>query len=73
MAEVVPAGTQPPYYLRFVDPDWREAQATRQATEDRMAAAARTGARLFVERLRLEMAAGRPRFPPRRDGCPSGR
>ena len=23
MAKVVPAGTQPPYYLRFVDPDWR--------------------------------------------------
>ena len=60
MAEVVPEGTQPPYYLRFVDPDWREAPATRQATEDRMAAAARTGARLFVERLRLEWRPGTP-------------
>ena len=60
MAEVVPEGTQPPYYLRFVDPDWRGAPATRQATEDRMAAAAQTGARLFVERLRLEWRAGTP-------------
>jgi hypothetical protein len=60
MAKVIPEGTQPPYYLRFVDPDWREAPATRQATEDRMAAAARTGARLFVERLRLEWRPGTP-------------
>jgi len=57
---VIPEGTQPPYYLRFVDPDWRGAAATRQATEDRMAAAARTGARLFVERLRLEWRPGTP-------------
>ena len=60
MAEVVPEGTQPPDYLRFLDPDWREAPATRQATEDRMAAAAQTGARLFVERLRLEWRPGTP-------------
>jgi RimJ/RimL family protein N-acetyltransferase len=60
MAEVIPEGTRPPYYLRFVDPDWREAPAARQATEDRMAAAARTGARLFVERLRLEWRPGTP-------------
>ena len=60
MAGVIPEGTQPPYYLRFVDPDWREAPATRQATEDRMAAATRTGARLFVERLRLEWRPGTP-------------
>ena len=60
MAEVIPAGTQPPYYLRFTGPDWRGDPATRQATEDRMAAAARTGARLFVERLRLEWRPGTP-------------
>jgi hypothetical protein len=60
VAKVIPEGTQPPYYLRFVDPDWREAAATRQATEDRMAAASQTGARLFVERLRLEWRAGTP-------------
>ena len=60
MAKVVPAGTQPPYYLRFVDPDWRGSPAARQATEDRMAAAAQTGAQLFVERLRLEWRPGTP-------------
>jgi hypothetical protein len=60
MAAVIPGGTQPPYYLRFVDQGWREAPAARQATEDRMAAAARTGAKLFVERLRLEWRRGTP-------------
>ena len=60
MAEVVPDGTRPPEYLRFLDPDWRESPATRQATEDRMAAAAQTGAKLFVERLNLEWRPGTP-------------
>src|SRR5690242_11136300 len=64
MAEVIPRGTQPPYYLRFVDPDWRDTPAARQATEDRMAAAARTGAKLFAERLRLQWDAGTPVPPP---------
>jgi len=64
IAEVIPEGTQPPYYLRYVDPDWREAPATRQPTEDRMAAAAQTGARLFVERLRLEWRPGTPEPAP---------
>ena len=64
MAEVVPQGTRPPYSLRFVDPDWRAAPATRQPTEDRMAAAAQTGARLVVERLRLEWRPGTPEPAP---------
>ena len=64
MAEVVPDGTCPPEYLQEVDPDWRAAPATRQATEDRMAVAARTGARLFVERLNLEWRPGTPVAPP---------
>jgi GNAT superfamily N-acetyltransferase len=64
MAEVVPDGTCPPEYLLQVEPDWRAAPATRQATEDRMAAAARTGARLFVERLNLEWRPGTPVAPP---------
>jgi RimJ/RimL family protein N-acetyltransferase len=64
MAEVIPDGTRPPDYLSFVDPDWRAAPATRQPAEDRMAAAARTGARLFVERLRLQWQAGSPVPPP---------
>lgn len=60
MAEVIPEGTQPPPYIRFVDADWRESPATRQVTEDRMAAAAQTGARLLVERLNLEWRPGTP-------------
>jgi RimJ/RimL family protein N-acetyltransferase len=60
VAKVIPGGTRPPYYLRFVEPDWRGAPSTRQATEDRMAAAGLTGARLFVERLRLEWRPGTP-------------
>jgi hypothetical protein len=67
MAEVVPAGGRPPYYLRFVAPAWREDAASRQATENRMKAAERTGARFFVERLRLEWRAG-TRIP-----APTGR
>jgi GNAT superfamily N-acetyltransferase len=64
MAEVVPDGTCPPDYISFVDPDWRAEPATRQPTEDRMAAAARNGARLLVERLRLQWEAGTPVPPP---------
>ena len=58
MARLVPAGERPPDYIRFLAPDWREVPASRQAVEDRMTAAERTGARLFVERLRLEWRAG---------------
>ena len=64
MAEVVPDGTCPPDYISFVAPDWRATPATRQPAEDRMAAAARNGARLFVERLRLQWQAGTPVPPP---------
>ena len=48
------AGARPPEYSRFVPPDWRESVVTRQTVEDRMAVLERNGARLFVERLRLE-------------------
>jgi len=58
IAEVFPAGTQPPDYIRFLTPGWRGEAAERQATEDRMAAAGRTGARFFVERLNLEWLPG---------------
>ena len=60
MTEVVPGGTQPPEYIRFLDPDWRGSPATRQPAEDRMAAAAQAGARFFVERLNLEWRPGTP-------------
>lgn len=57
---VVPAGATPPEYGRFLPPDWRGHQHTRQAAEDRMRALERAGARLFVERLRLEWRPGTP-------------
>jgi RimJ/RimL family protein N-acetyltransferase len=66
MAATLPNGSCPPEYSRFVPPDWRENADTRRAVEDRMTALERTGARLFVERLRLEW---RPDAPvPERSG-----
>jgi len=55
---VVPAGATPPQYSRFLPAGWRDHQRTRQAAHDRMRALERTGARLFVERLRLERRPG---------------
>ena len=60
MAEVVPAGTRPPEYLRDVPADWREGEVTRRVVEDRMLAMERTGAHLFVERLRFQWHPGTP-------------
>jgi len=57
---MVPAGAKPPEYLRFLDPDWRDHDDTRQAVADRMGALERVGAELFVERLRLEWRPGTP-------------
>ncbi|WP_422665225.1 GNAT family N-acetyltransferase [Actinacidiphila cocklensis] len=57
-AAVLPAGAEPPEYNRFLPPGWRQDTATRQAVEDRMAVLGRTGAQLFVERLRLEWRPG---------------
>ncbi|TDC98815.1 GNAT family N-acetyltransferase [Nonomuraea deserti] len=60
MAGVVPAGARPPEYGRSVPPGWRDDGVARRVVEDRMAALERTGARLFVERLRLEWRPGTP-------------
>jgi RimJ/RimL family protein N-acetyltransferase len=57
---VVPADTTPPEYGRFLPPNWREHRHTRKAVEDRMGALERAGAKLFVERLRLEWRPGTP-------------
>ena len=67
IAATIIRGARPPEYIRFTPPDWRENVVTRQVVEDRMAIAERTGARLFVERLRLEWRPGTPiRAPSRR-------
>jgi RimJ/RimL family protein N-acetyltransferase len=63
MAEVVPAGARPPEYVRDIPPDWR--QVARGVVEDRMAALERTGARLFVERLRFQWYPGTPLSEPK--------
>jgi RimJ/RimL family protein N-acetyltransferase len=58
LAVVVPEGTPPPEYSRFLPPDWRERDDLRRAAESRFALLEQTGARLFVERLRLEWLPG---------------
>lgn len=60
LAAVVPAGATPPEYLLFVPPDWREHHHTRPAVDRRIRALGDVGARLFVERLRLEWRPGTP-------------
>ncbi len=60
IAATIPNGGRPPDYIRFVPPSWREHAVTTQVVQDRMAISERTGARLFVERLRLEWRPGTP-------------
>jgi RimJ/RimL family protein N-acetyltransferase len=57
---IIPDGSLPPQYSRFVPPGWRDNALARRPVEDRMTVAERTGARLFVERLRLEWRQGTP-------------
>ncbi|MFQ6852487.1 GNAT family N-acetyltransferase [Streptomyces sp. 35M1] len=57
---VVPAGAQRPEYGRFVPPDWREDPVAREVVGARIAAVEAAGARMLVERLRLEWRAGTP-------------
>jgi len=64
MAAALPAGAPRPLYSRFIPPGWRENGPARQAVQDRMTILERTGARLFVERLRLEWRPGTPVPPP---------
>lgn len=60
MSAVLPNGSPPPEYSRHIPPDWRDRAAARSVVEDRMRILEHTGARLFVERLRLEW---RPETP----------
>ncbi|MEU4422465.1 GNAT family N-acetyltransferase [Actinoplanes sp. NPDC024001] len=50
----LPAGATPPDYTRYLQPDWRDAAPAW------LTALEKTGARLFVERLRLEWRPGTP-------------
>lgn len=60
MARVLPEGSTPPDHIRYVPPDWRTDQVSGRVARDVSAALERTGARLFVERLRLEWRPGTP-------------
>jgi Acetyltransferase (GNAT) family len=60
LSEIIPAGTRPPEYSRFIPPDWREHASTRRGVEDRMAIAGRLGAQLLTERFRFEWRPGTP-------------
>ena len=57
---VVPASATPPAYCWRLAADWRDHDHTRQAVDDRMSALEAVGAKLFVERLRLEWRPGTP-------------
>lgn len=60
LATLVEPGTNPPDYLRYVPGDWRDHPDVRRGVEQRMAVLERLGAKLFVERLRLEWRPGTP-------------
>jgi RimJ/RimL family protein N-acetyltransferase len=60
MARTLPADSPPPDYSRFIPPAWRDDALARRVVEDRVAALERTGARVLVERLRLEWRPGSP-------------
>ncbi len=45
---------EPPSYIRYVTPAWRDHARSRKETEARIAIARELGARIFAERLRLE-------------------
>ncbi|MFE4450341.1 GNAT family N-acetyltransferase [Streptomyces sp. NPDC056796] len=59
-AAVVPAGAVRPEYGRFVPPDWRQDPVVREAVEARIRVMEASGARMLVERLRLEWREGTP-------------
>jgi RimJ/RimL family protein N-acetyltransferase len=61
---VVPVNATPPNYGRYLPPDWREDEPIRETVEARMGALERVGAKLFVERLRLEWRPGTPLAEP---------
>jgi GNAT superfamily N-acetyltransferase len=52
--EVIGSAAEPPGYIRYVPPDWRDNGAVRREVEALIDVAGQTGARVFVERLRFE-------------------
>ncbi len=60
MRAVLPAGSTPPEYIRFLPPDWASDPALVREVEVRRAVLERLGARPLVERLRLQWEKGGP-------------
>jgi GNAT superfamily N-acetyltransferase len=61
---VIGSEAEPPHYVRYVAPDWRDHDRSRQEVEAVVSIAEQTGARVFVERLRFEWRQGTPIAPP---------
>ena len=57
-ANVIGTGAEWPEYIRFIPPDWRDDPVARRAVDGRMTVLERSGARLLVERIRLEWRPG---------------
>lgn len=64
LAELLAPGATPPEYGRYLPAGWREEPGVRRGVEDRMAVLEALGAKLFVERLRLEWRPGTVRPTP---------
>ncbi|MEV4705229.1 GNAT family N-acetyltransferase [Actinoplanes sp. NPDC049316] len=64
LTEALATVPRPEEYTRFVPAGWRDDPHVRREVENLIAALERTGAKLFVERLRLQWQAGTP-LPPR--------
>lgn len=62
--QVIERGEEPPGYIRYVPPDWRESEAVRRQVEALIDTAEQTGARVFVERLRFEWRESTSTAPP---------
>jgi RimJ/RimL family protein N-acetyltransferase len=60
MATVLPPGSTPPDYIRFLPADWHDDTGIVRAVDERERALKRLGARPLVERLRLQWEAGGP-------------
>ena len=60
LAAVVAPGTAPPEFVRYVPGDWRDRPEARRGLEQRTGVLQRLGAKLLVERLRLEWRPGTP-------------
>ena len=62
--QVIGSGAEPPGYIRYVPPEWRDNEASRSEVEALIDIAEQTGARVFVERLRYEWRRHTPIAPP---------